>query len=122
MSNELKPCPSCGGEAELEETCIKDYFVHCKECELRTDWCLFEESAIVLWNSMTVKAMGDVELKPCPFCGGEARMYYDWSSATGDWFSIDCNNDECLMVNQGTGWRDSKEKAISAWNTRAYDW
>ena len=130
MSNELKPCPSCGGEAELEETYIKDYFVHCKECGLRTDWYLFKESAINLWNSMTVEAMSDVELKPCPFCGGEAKLYYDWSDETGEWFSVGCDNDDCLMALHdiaydykcvSTGWRKFKEEAVSAWNTRAYD-
>lgn len=67
------------------------------------------------------------ELKPCPFCGGEARLYHDWSSETGDWFSVDCNNDDCLMASQrsawdytcvGTGWRKSKEEVINAWNIR----
>lgn len=63
------------------------------------------------------------ELKPCPFCGGWARMLnrsigirgrsgYDW------WHSI-----QCAKCNAAVGYDDNryrnKADAIAAWNTRA---
>lgn len=66
-------------------------------------------------------------LKPCPFCGGEAKLSYDYSSESGDWYTVDCLNKKCPMnysrgawdnVNVTTGWRKTKEEVIKAWNTR----
>lgn len=67
------------------------------------------------------------KLKPCPFCGGKPYLYHDCSSESGDWYVIDCLNDNCPMfnrrgawdtVNVTTGWRKTEEEAIRAWNTR----
>lgn len=47
MANELKPCPFCGGEAELVRS---SQFVRCK-----TDDCYFYTSAVDInkWNTRT---------------------------------------------------------------------
>ena len=67
------------------------------------------------------------KLKPCPFCGCEAMVHHDYSSESGDWWVIDCLNDDCPMchtrgawdgVNVTTGWRTTEAEAIEAWNTR----
>ena len=61
------------------------------------------------------------ELKPCPFCGGEARLY---PSEAG--FFVGCFNDGCAVnpssgefVADGVWDEEQKEAAIDAWNTRA---
>lgn len=54
------------------------------------------------------------ELKPCPFCGSEAR----WATTMGgdDSWEIQCsNNDCCLVVFSG----NTGEETCTAWNTRA---
>lgn len=53
------------------------------------------------------------ELKPCPFCGGEAVLINN-----GCFVDVSCKNFHCR------GWADSlmwktKQEAIEAWNRRA---
>lgn len=58
--------------------------------------------------------MSEEELKPCPFCGSEAKHYYDdngWMNT--DWVS--CENDDCGAQ---TCLHESKELALAAWNRR----
>lgn len=67
MSEMLKPCPRCGGEAEMfeyEEKLMglsKDEFlsedgivfaVECLSCGNTTELCPFEEDAVDAWNRM----------------------------------------------------------------------
>lgn len=43
--SELKPCPFCGGEAEIKPTSIyseKGLCVHCKDCNIHTTSTLYE--------------------------------------------------------------------------------
>lgn len=58
------------------------------------------------------------ELKPCPFCGGEAVLEIDHDTiqpdAPIDWKRVRCNN-----CNIRTTWRKSEAEAIEAWNRRA---
>jgi hypothetical protein len=77
---------------------------------------------------------GEVTLKPCPFCGGDASFYHVagsygyYSSKTG----VQCGNGDCFTQpkiafdDEAYDWdrriqvpRPSKEQAIAAWNTRA---
>lgn len=64
------------------------------------------------------------KLLPCPFCGGEAEIVggpEDWSptfndpDSGGDPVSVVCKNCEC-----GLHFFEDYEKAIAAWNQRAY--
>ena len=51
MSEKLKPCPFCGGEAELEDNLVGFKFtVQCKECFSMTDGYFTSEEAIAAWN------------------------------------------------------------------------
>lgn len=52
------------------------------------------------------------ELKPCPFCGGEAETFH-WR---GEWW-IACDNDGCENRVE-TLERATEAEAIAAWNTR----
>jgi hypothetical protein len=71
--------------------------------------------------------MSEIELKPCPFCGGEAETYE--CETSNDIYDIDtlgyvdteyymvygvgCCNCGCVIAEMKT-----EEKAIEAWNTR----
>lgn len=49
----LKPCPFCGGPAEIVNTgrsVLNTYFVGCWWCGVRTDYEHDEEIAVDLWN------------------------------------------------------------------------
>lgn len=51
--------------------------------------------------------MGEVKLKPCPFCGGEAATVFN----SGGWiYCKDCDGQ--------TGYYRTPEEAIEAWNGR----
>lgn len=59
-----------------------------------------------------------IELKPCPFCGGVARLQHDTSSDHWQqWkFLVICTNiDECWISGKEF---DTPEEAIAFWNTR----
>ena len=54
-----------------------------------------------------------VELKPCPFCGGEARILEGFSGMPVFW-------PECTKCAASfKGYFEIKESAIREWNTRA---
>jgi Lar family restriction alleviation protein len=57
------------------------------------------------------------ELKPCPFCGGEATVDY---MAHWEWYLIKCDNDGCPVACVTDS--DSKEEAIERWNSRTSGW
>ena len=62
------------------------------------------------------------ELKPCPFCGGEAiytsRSNHNevsgWQNAVDHW--IFCETEGCYVH---VGMLETKIEAVAAWNTRA---
>ena len=60
------------------------------------------------------------ELKPCPFCGGEADWYIETKDALvqmGGFASVN-NTVECDSCGITTPIYADKSKAIKAWNTR----
>ena len=57
------------------------------------------------------------ELKPCPFCGSEAKLYAD--KKTQDWGAI-CQQPEC-ECNARIPYCATREEAIEQWNRRAPD-
>lgn len=57
------------------------------------------------------------KLKPCPFCGSEAKYVYDKMWGTG---RIGCSDELCFVgFDDDTDVYTSGELAIAAWNTRA---
>ena len=63
----------------------------------------------------------NIELKPCPFCGGEAFLNFDPEAVEDTFgrkwaFNVFCGN---CCATTGICW--SKEQAIEAWNRRAYE-
>lgn len=53
------------------------------------------------------------ELKPCPFCGGDAMTCFD------DERMIFRRSVECIVCDGSSGWYSTKEVAATAWNARA---
>lgn len=56
MSDELKPCPFCGGPALFKETGTRkydDWLVYCTKCGCRCPWEFSpdKESAMKVWNT-----------------------------------------------------------------------
>ena len=50
---ELKPCPFCGGDAEMQQgkyQGLRTFYVSCLGCGARTDLEYDEEFAADLWN------------------------------------------------------------------------
>ena len=61
------------------------------------------------------------ELKPCPFCGGEARVQHQSRELYGDvvdWYGVYCNKQFCGFVSG----QSTEAEAIAVWNTRADDY
>ena len=53
MTEKLKPCPFCGGEAEVYENEYENitlFMVACKNCGISTAGYDYEEDAIKDWN------------------------------------------------------------------------
>lgn len=123
MSEELLPCPFCGGEATFKSSVFNGEDkkslgnVHCLKCYSSTggDLQIYEQS-IKGWNTRpaaSVECGGErINLLPCPFCGGEVELI-QVSRPAGIW-EIHCFNDNC---HAGCGQPD-KEAVIEAWNTR----
>ncbi|MBE9515973.1 MAG: Lar family restriction alleviation protein [Proteobacteria bacterium] len=59
------------------------------------------------------------ELKPCPFCGGQATLNDDGN--IGNPLHITCENlaDSCLLGFTNLYPRQSEAELVEAWNTRA---
>lgn len=55
------------------------------------------------------------ELKPCPFCGGKAKLI-----SRGGLHYVECYVNTCYIVPKTT-WYKEKSEAIKAWNRRAED-
>lgn len=96
MSEKLKPCPFCGGEAIRGIACHvhEDYAfrVECRECKIVTPFYDTEAEAIEAWNRRTERTAKVITednisicdncswvvftgMKYCPSCGAKL----DWS-------------------------------------------
>ena len=70
------------------------------------------------------------ELLPCPFCGGEAKVYTEscaYANGGRDYFYPSCKSEGCpgVMVPDdefrfNTIMAETEKEAISIWNTRVY--
>ena len=61
--------------------------------------------------------MGEIKLKPCPFCGGKAKFvlgerYREEHKQSNDWI-------ECSSCSVETAYFVTPEEAAEAWNKRA---
>lgn len=62
-----------------------------------------------------------IELKPCPFCGGEAELFYHPNARNDDCraFEAKCFSCGARIGRAVLGMGKTKEGAVSAWNARA---
>ena len=61
--------------------------------------------------------MNNTELKPCPFCGREAKIVDDTTIMYIPQYQIRCKNISCT-IRPKTNWCVDKSEAIRHWNTR----
>lgn len=64
------------------------------------------------------------ELKPCPFCGGKAKLNYERISGEnkGYWAQVICT--QCCGRSEGVwagSYKSAEQKEIKAWNRRIAD-
>ncbi len=62
-----------------------------------------------------------VELKPCPFCGGQAKLYRtsgDHQIITGEWILEDVWNCGCRRCSIGFSVLEDRDLAVRRWNKR----
>lgn len=94
MTDELLPCPFCGGQAEMRESSTHDFYVKCKDCGAATrrnhenrngavmDWnaraertCRMETAeGCQNWNSCSecdADYYTDQPINYCPNCGAK---------------------------------------------------
>lgn len=58
----------------------------------------------------------DLELLPCPFCGGTEIAYFRYKHIAGDRFGVLCCD---CMANIDHGWAQQKSVVQAMWNHRA---
>ena len=112
MNEELKPCPFCG---------CKDVFIDDTNCEVECMNCgakSFDsetEDAIDAWNRQAEKIESLKPLKPCPFCGNEAKLdCFD----NDEWIVLCSNLDGKCAIKPCTQFYETVAEAINIWNTR----
>lgn len=59
-----------------------------------------------------------MDLKPCPFCGGES-LVYTTDHHNRDYFDIGCNTESCIMRCGSDIQYSVKNDAVKAWNKRS---
>ena len=60
----------------------------------------------------------EIKLKPCPFCGGEAKLLEDEFGRTSGWWYASCSNLGCGIIAR-TADRPTPQEAAKLWNRRA---
>ena len=61
------------------------------------------------------------ELKPCPFCGGEAQLIirtWDGDGAGADGYDVGCYTPECHVELGADFYFETIDDAIESWNKR----
>jgi hypothetical protein len=62
--------------------------------------------------------MSEIQLKPCPFCGGDAWLMPDDPRTPNEW-AVACKDIQGCCI--ATSEYIKKEQAIKKWNTRFND-
>ena len=57
------------------------------------------------------------DLKPCPFCGGKAKLMH-YKVKNDDWWYVACSHCEIAMDPLMWNINRTKEEAVGIWNRR----
>ena len=103
MSEILRPCPFCGGKADVKTTHPRLERIFCSQCGANTLWGYNSKK---IWENRSRK---NSFLKPCPLCAGKPKLY----EAQNGFFCVQCQkcgitSNHCLQP----------KEAIKAWNRR----
>ena len=108
MTEALKHCNECGGEAQIVEPVEGMLIAYCTECGLHYQTFVHEDLAVSDWNERTINA----QLKPCPFCGGYANLLRG-SEFSNQYWHVVCGR--CFAETRKV---NSHDDAIGLWNER----
>lgn len=72
----LKPCPFCGGEAEILQTVGHTFYAWCSDCDTSTGHYFTEEDAATMWNHRVERDRSHDTTCSCP-CGAERTCHND---------------------------------------------
>jgi hypothetical protein len=112
MSVELKPCPFCGGKAELlaYEGDPDEPSIICGNCESAN-------VGVEMWNRRAVAPdVPDGEWKPCPFCGSPQAGAMGLGVFPDDECDVQCCG--CRAVVFGGQAASGVRGGIPLWNSR----
>lgn len=129
MNSKLKPCPECGNNdgyisIATDYHCVhKIYSVCCANCSFHTVEFASENEAVENWNRTAINIKAEKRkkvfayfarnyIKPCPFCGYEARVIEQEESGYKNFYVL-CNHCGCRTMNFA-----SEFEAINIWNVR----
>lgn len=60
----------------------------------------------------------EIKLKPCPFCGGKAKLRKNEFFRVADWWYAACGNPDCGVYAETVD-RPTPQEAAELWNRRA---
>ena len=94
MYNELKPCPFCGGEAELYQSYCGYYQIECHQCGARSCTAVEKESVISNWNmrSTTERKSKTMSNQSCFLCIGITAFSSKYFSVRNQFASCLCSS------------------------------
>jgi Lar family restriction alleviation protein len=107
VSQELKPCPFCGGEAYTEEHLLEETVsVHCLSCQAQMPYVgLDEQEAIAAWNTRLASAPSgegeEADHAVSVLTHALERICETWEAAnpihTADLHRLDCPCMRCMI-------------------------
>lgn len=62
-----------------------------------------------------IKPVGDLQLKPCPFCGSDEVVYMKYQTVSGERYKVFCCG---CTASIDTGWHISMCQPQELWNKR----
>lgn len=89
------------------EGCFFESRVSCPDCKLYFHWVINKKSPYV-------RETEEGPIKPCPFCGGEGKLFNDVLVYGDTAHIVYCKECGCQTQNHFT----TDEQAIEAWNRR----
>ena len=121
MNKELKPCPFCGGKAELigsdepiDASGNPFWCVTCLVCGFRIHPNGDSDKVISNWNCR--EDYDEANLKACPFCGGRPEIISMYEPGPGGHYRE--NYIWCPYCGEQTNTLQDLETAIIQWNHR----